>query len=208
MTRRGPRGTLLAVTWVAWIATACVPATTSPTVPPTTAVGPTVSAAAPTEPSATAPAASTGVAIDPSLLGVLPPDVYGFRLNESKDVDAQAARNPLLSLIAIGFGSGLAADPASGDLVVAVVVALRPGLMSDATFRTWRDSFDVGVCSQAGGVTGHAEAQLGGRTVYIGTCAGGVHTYHVWLPGSQRLVSLSAVGERRFGERLIEGIRP
>jgi hypothetical protein len=79
--------------------------------------------------------------------------------------------------------------------------------MSDAMFRAWRDSYDVGACSQAGGVVGHAETELGGRTVFITACGGGVHTYHVWLQARQRLVSVSAVGERRFGELFVKGIR-
>jgi hypothetical protein len=151
--------------------------------------------------------ANSAVVIDPSLLGVLPPDVYGIAITESPEGEAAAAGSSQLSLVATGFASGLAADPGGGDWAFAVVVSLRPGAMSDAAFRDWRDSYDQGACAQAGGVGGHAEAQLGGRTAYITTCGGGLHTYHVWLPAQQRLVSVSAVGQRRFGERLVAGIR-
>jgi hypothetical protein len=161
----------------------------------------------PVTPSPSAPAASvSGVAVDPSLLGVVPANVAGFALTESPEAETSAAAGPELPQVATAFAAGLAADPAGGDWVFAVVVALKPGVMSDAVFRSWRDSYDEGACSQAGGVGGHAEAQLGGRTTYITSCAGGVRTYHVWLPARQRLVSMSAVGPRRFGEQLVTDI--
>ena len=53
-------------------------------------------------------------------------------------------------------------------------------------------------------MSGPAEAELDGRTVYIGTCAGGVHTYHVHLEDQDVLVSVNAVGESRLGEELMK----
>ena len=85
---------------------------------------------------------------------------------------------------------------------------LRSGGISDAQFRAWRDTFDAGACPQAGGVSGHAEATIGGRTSYIGTCAGGLTTYHTLIAGAGLLVSVSSVGEHRLGEQVIAGLRP
>jgi hypothetical protein len=162
----------------------------------------------PTAPATPMPTASTsGVPVDPSLLALLPPDVNGFAITESPEAETSAAQSSDLSPVATSFAAGLAADSAGTNWAFGVVVALRPGVMSDAAFRTWRDSYDKGACSQAGGVVGHAETKLGGRLAYIASCGGGVHTYHVWLPERQRLVSVSAVGEGRFGERLVAGIR-
>jgi hypothetical protein len=42
---------------------------------------------------------------------------------------------------------------------------------------------------------------MNGRTVFIGGCAGGAFTYHVRLDGGI-VVSLTAVGPARLGERL------
>jgi hypothetical protein len=92
--------------------------------------------------------------------------------------------------------------------VYAVVVRLLPDAMDETAFRDWRDSFDEGACSLADGVAGHAETETGGRTVYIGTCTGGLRTYHVWLEDRGVLISASAVGERRLGEHLVENLRP
>ena len=75
-------------------------------------------------------------------------------------------------------------------------------------FRDWRDTYNEGACGQAGGVAGNAQADLGGRTVYIATCAGGLRVYHAYLPERGVIVSLLSVGERRFGEQLMGGLRP
>ena len=192
--------------WLVAAAGACSPAAVSSPAPPTPSAA--ASAASPSESGTIAGSPSSGtVAVDGALLGILPPEVDGRVIVESPEGEAQALGDPNLPPLAARIATGVAANPASGDFVYAVVVALRPGVMSDAVFRGWRDSFDRGACSQAGGVSGHAEAQLGGRTVFIGSCAGGLHTYHVWLPRLERLVSASAVGERRFGELLVKAIR-
>ena len=151
---------------------------------------------------------ATGVVVDAALLAVLPATVDGVAIVESADGEAEALSDPTLGEVAVAIAAGLAIDAASGEFVYAVVVRLRDGAMSDERFRDWRDSFDEGACSQAGGVVGHAEAEIAGRTVYIGSCVGGVLTYHVWLREPGLLVSASAVGERRLGERLVAGLRP
>jgi hypothetical protein len=162
----------------------------------------------PTAPATPTPTASTSsVTVDSSLLALLPPDVNGFAITESPEAESSAAQSSELSPVATAFAAGLAADPAGRNWAFGVVVALRPGVMSDGNFRAWRDSYDKGACSQAGGVVGHAESKIGTRLTYITACSGGVHTYHVWLPDRQRLVSVSAVGEQRFGEQMIAGIR-
>ena len=183
---------------------ASAPTLTPPTTPsPTPIARP---ASTPT-PSASTSAPVSAVTVDRSLLDLLPPDVNGFAITESPEAETSAAQSSELSPVATAFAAGLAADPAGRNWAFGVVVALRPGVMSDGNFRAWRDSYDKGACSQAGGVVGHAETKIGTRLTYITACSGGVHPYHVWLPERQRLVSVSAVGEQRFGEQMIAGIR-
>ena len=55
-------------------------------------------------------------------------------------------------------------------------------------------------------MTGNAQATMSGRTVYIGTCEGGVHTYHVHLEGPDVIVSVNAVGDGRMGEQLMDSL--
>jgi hypothetical protein len=194
VTHRFPLALLVAVALVG-----CAPA---PSPAATAAPIPT-----PAPVAASSPASTSAVTVDPSLLGLLPPEVNGFAITESPEAETSAAQSSELSPVATAFAAGLAADPAGRNWAFGVVVALRPGVMSDAAFRAWRDSYDKGACSQAGGVAGHAETKIGTRLTYITACSGGVHTYHVWLPEQQRLVSVSAVGEGRFGEQMIAGIR-
>lgn len=154
------------------------------------------------------PTPTSTVAIDPSLLAILPATVDGIELVESPEAESAALAGPELAAVGSAMAAGLAVDAATGQFVYAVVVRLKPAAMNDTVFRDWRDSYDEGACSQAGGVTGHAEAQFGGRTVFIGSCSGGVRTYHVWLVDQGGLISASAVGERRLGELLMENLRP
>jgi hypothetical protein len=156
---------------------------------------------------AASPAGGAHVSTDSSLLGLLPPRVDGIDLVESPDAEADALADPVVSAVGTAVAGAFAADANTGDFVYALVIRLRPGAMNDAVFRSWRDTFDEGACSQAGGVIGHAEAEIGGHQTYIGTCSGGLHTYHVWLPAQQRLVSMSALGERRFGEQVLNNLR-
>jgi hypothetical protein len=133
----------------------------------------------------------------------LPDAVAGLPLVGSPEAAAESASSAELAQTADSIAVAIAADPAADRFVVASVVRLRAGVFDEEFFRDWRDSFDEGVCAQAGGVSGHAEAELGGRTVYIGSCAGGVHTYHTYLEDSDAIVSINAVGEGRLGEELM-----
>ena len=101
----------------------------------------------------------------------------------------------------------IAVDTASGDLAVASVVRVRPGVFSDAYFGDWRSTFDAGVCSQAGGVSATGTAVIAGHDAFTATCAGGLVTYHVHLAERDLIVSVSSLGQRQFGRLIVEGIR-
>jgi hypothetical protein len=154
------------------------------------------------------PSTSSGpVVIDPSLLDHLPAQVDGLDVMRSPGSDLAAAADPVVTEFGEGVVTALAIDPASGDFAYATVVRLRPDAFSDELYRSWRVSFDEGACSQAGGVVRTAVAQISGREVHIDSCQGGLRTYHVWLGNSRILLSVSAAGERRLGELLVEALR-
>jgi hypothetical protein len=144
---------------------------------------------------------------DATLLVVLPPAVGGFLAQADPARDAELAGSPDLAGVATGLATALYIDPTLGDFAYATVVRLREPTLDDPTYAAWRASFDEGACSQAGGVDGHAEAVIGGHETYIGTCAGGVRTYHTLLDGGL-LVSVSSLGEARLGEQVIGGLQP
>jgi hypothetical protein len=203
------RDTLLAGLLVtAVLAAACIPPRPSRTPAP-------ASPASPSSPTPTvAPAATTagpsGVVVDSSLLDLLPPDLDGVPLEPDAETAAEIAADgsiaPFVSAIALAAAFGPIATDAAADYVVVTVARLKPGTFGDLFFRGWRDTFDGAVCEQAGGLDGHAETEIAGHHSYIGTCAGGVHTYHVHLPVSDVIVSMQSVGEGRYGERVVAGL--
>ena len=208
------RRPLLRVVGVALLlVAACIPPRPSPSPPPSSSTPatptfePTSSATAAGSPGATS---STGIVVDPSLLELLPDDVAGVPLEPDEatanELAGEPSIAPFVSSLAIAAAFVPPASDTLGDYVVVTVARLKPGLFGDLFYRGWRDTFDSAVCEQAGGVDGHAEATVGGRQTYIGTCAGGVHTYHVHLPAQDVIVSMQGAGESRFGERVIEGL--
>lgn len=200
---RAPK--VAAVVLLAAAAAACGPA---PSSPPPSFTG-TYAPTAPVTPGPSeTPTPTSGVVVDSRLLDVLPEAVDGFELVESPDAELAALADPQLEAVAAAIAAGIAVDAAGGEFVYAIVVRLLPGAMDASVFRDWRDSYDEGACSQADGVAGHAETEIGGRTVYIGTCESDLRTYHVWLEEREVLISASAVGERRLGELLVENLRP
>ncbi len=122
--------------------------------------------------------------------------------------DPVATTDPDLVASVARMAQAYVIDPSTSDFAYASVMALRPGVFSDAFYRSWRESFDEGACSQAGGVSGRAETSIGGRMVDIGRCNGGVITYHVRLDGPDVIVSVSSLGDSRLGEKMVEGLRP
>ena len=191
----------------------CIPARPSPSATPTaqpTEPSPSASGAGPTSTNAATSASSAAVAVDPSLLTVLPDTVDGIPVQPDEATAADIAREPsiapFVSSLAIAAAFGPPASGSVDDYVVVTVARVKPGLFGDLFFQGWRDTFDEAVCQQAGGVRGTAEATIGGRQTFIGTCAGGIHTYHVHLPEQNLIVSMQGVGPKRFGERVVEGL--
>jgi hypothetical protein len=148
--------------------------------------------------------------VDQGLLAFLPAEVDGVPLTFDPDTSATLAADTSVAVDAAAIAVGLAVVPgasASEDLAIVNVVRLRDPSHDDAWFRDWRDTYDQGACGQAGGVTGNAEATLGGAKVYIGSCAGGVLTYHTRIERVGLVVSVTALGSRRLGEKLMAGLQ-
>jgi hypothetical protein len=186
------------------------PIATSTRAPGATALT-TATAAAPASfgppPSPTPPDDTSPIILDPGLLALLPESVGGAAVTEDADEAANALNDPALPGFASAVDGAVAVDTGTGNLVYAWVVKLRPGAFTDAAFRQWRDAYDEGACAAAGGVVGRAEAEIGGRRAYVTSCVADLHTYHVWLGDQDLLISASSIGEARFGEELLAGLR-
>jgi hypothetical protein len=150
---------------------------------------------------------SPAIRIDPSLLEILPAAVGGATLNESPEAEGPSTADRALAVSVDRLVTAFASSPDGTDFALAWVIALKAGAFSDRFYADWRDTFNQGACSHAGGVTGSAESTIGGRAVFIGRCAGGLLTYHAYLPGANFIVSVSSLGPKRFGDQVIRGLR-
>jgi hypothetical protein len=154
------------------------------------------------------PTSGGSVAVDPSLLSILPPDVAGVPMQPAPDTAAQIAADPSLAseveavAVALAVSAG---SSAAEDLVIASVVRLQPDIFDETFFRGWRDTYDAAACEPAGGVRGNADSEVDGRQVFIGSCNSGVLTYHLRY-GEDVIVSLTSVGEGRFGEQVVQNL--
>jgi hypothetical protein len=170
------------------------------------------SAASPADIASPVPSASataSAITVDEDLLDVLPAQVAGIDLVSDPDTAAAIASDSDLAGTASAIAVALAIAPGDSggeDLAVISVVQLKPGVFDDAFYRSWRDTYDAAACAPAGGVAGNAQAEIGGHDTYIGTCAQGAFTYHVYLESLDRSVSITSVGEGRLGEQVVAGI--
>lgn len=149
------------------------------------------------------------VQVDPGLLEVLPAQIDGIDLEPDPETASQIAADPLLADSATGLAVAIAVaagEGASEDVAIASVIRLRPDVFDEAFFQEWRDTYDEAACEVADGVESTDEAEIGGRHVYVATCAGGAMTYHTYLEDQQFIVSITANGPRRFGELLMAGL--
>ena len=197
-----------AATQVTAPAASVQPATPAPQSPaPASAPAGSASAALPSpSPGLQSAAPGTGVVMDPALLQILPAAIGTATVSIEPDSFAEAVQDP--SFVANVDSAAFAVVTEGEDLASGVVAHLRPDVYSDAFFRDWRDSYDEGACGQAGGVAAHAETTLGDRPAFITTCAGGLRVYHAYVPEREVIVSVFSLGEGRFGEQLLAGLRP
>ncbi len=147
--------------------------------------------------------------MDPGLLEVLPGEVDGVTLEPDPTTAAQIAADPLLaeSALSLAVAIALAAGPSgTEDLAIASVIRLRPDVFDEAFFQEWRDTYNEAACEVADGVDSESETEIGGRTIYLGSCVGGAQTHHAYLEEQGFIVSVTASGSRRLGELVVAGL--
>lgn len=148
-----------------------------------------------------------GTIVDPSLLDRLPASVETVVLTPDAATAAEIAAT--IDTEAGVEAMAVAIYPSVEDYAVVTVARLRTDVFNENWFRDWRETFDEGVCQQAGGVDpGHSEIDLAGRQVFRSTCVGGVVIHHVWLSDARSLVSVQGAGPLDLGRMVIESIAP
>lgn len=188
---------------VALLLAACASGPTSQSATPTASLLPPASGA-PFGPG------SGAIVVDETLIDYLPVEVAGIVLVSDPDTARNIASDPDLAASASAIAVAFAIAPGASvgdDVAVVSVIQLRPGVFDDEFFRSWRDTYDAAACEAAGGTAGNAEAEIGGRQTYIGSCAAGAHTYHLYLEDQNVIVSVTSVGELRLGEWIVAGLR-
>jgi hypothetical protein len=187
-----------------------IPSTSSGPSGSSGASSPTSAGPASASPAATAAEPSTtasrsAVEADPGLFAFMGDAAGGLTFQYDTETTTRVAADPDLALNAVGLAIGLYTIPNQQpivDFAIVSVVHLRDATVDDAWFRSYRDSYDTAACAQAGGVERHAESTIGANHVFIGSCAGGAFTYHVRLAAQPIVVSITAAGPARLGERL------
>jgi hypothetical protein len=160
-------------------------------------------------PAATNAGGDTPLVVDARLLRVLPAAVAGVAMQPSPESAARMVTDTSLAETASAIAVGVvvaAGNSLSDDLAVSTVIQLRPGVFDDQFYQGWRDAYDRAACEPAGGVASHVQQLIGPHTVEVTVCGGGARTYHTYLPGD-RLVSITAVGDRKFGDLVMAGLR-
>jgi hypothetical protein len=188
---------------------ACQPSTPSPSA--SSVATASTSDVPSSSPDGGAPPSGGAITVDPSLLAILPAEVGGAPMLPAPETATDIALDQTLAAdveaIAVGLAVSPGASASSGaeDLVIANVVRLRPDVFDESFFRDWRETYDAAACEPAGGVRGNAESEIDGRQVFIGSCANGGLTYHVRY-GEDVIVSLTSLGEGRFGELVVKNL--
>ena len=147
--------------------------------------------------------------VDARLIRILPASVAGVAIKPSPDSAADMIGDPSLATSASAIAVGVVVatgNPRSDDLAVSTVIRLRPGVYSDSFYRDWRSAYDKAACEPAGGVSSHVQQLIGPHTVEVTVCGQGARTYHTHLAGDV-LVSITAVGDRKFGDLVMAGLR-
>lgn len=146
--------------------------------------------------------------MDPGLLQVLPASVGGVPVQEFAEAEQQALADPDLGRNVSRLATAFVGDPNGANWAYTAIVDVRLEARSDAFYRDWQQTFDQSACERAGGVTGHTTMEVAGRDVERTACGTGVRTYHLRIEGTGLLISISELGDAKFGEQEITGLRP
>ena len=78
----------------------------------------------------------------------------------------------------------------------------RPESQNEDVLAAWIVQYAIGACSQAGGVSGSDQQDIGDFRVDISTCAGGI-TVYTFQRGDWVVVSMYELGPKHIGRALI-----
>ena len=146
-----------------------------------------------------------GLKIDPSLLGKLPAHAGAAPILEDAgseaivldDADAAKTIDRYVAASAGGLG-----DP---DWLNIAVVHFKTESQNEDVYSNWVEQYAAGACSQASGVSGTDQQDIGDFRVDISTCAGGI-TVYTFQRGDGVVISMYELGPKHIGRALIAAI--
>ena len=146
-----------------------------------------------------------GLKIDPSLLGKLPAHAGALPVKEDPgseatvldDADAAKTIDRYVAASAGGLG-----DP---DWLNIAVVHFKTESQNEDVYSNWVEQYAAGACSQASGVSGTDQQDIGDFHVDISTCAGGI-TVYTFQRGDGVVISMYELGPKHIGRALIAAI--
>ncbi|HEX7613578.1 MAG TPA: hypothetical protein VF371_12465 [Candidatus Limnocylindrales bacterium] len=146
-----------------------------------------------------------GLKIDPSLLGKLPAHAGALPVKEDPgseatvldDADAAKTIDRYVAASAGGYS-----DP---DWLNIAVVHFKTESQNEDVYSNWVEQYAAGACSQASGVSGTDQQDIGDFRVDISTCAGGI-TVYTFQRGDGVVISMYELGPKHIGRALIAAI--
>jgi len=147
-----------------------------------------------------------GLRIDPSLLAKLPSHAGALPItedagSESTVLDDASVANTLDRYVAASAG-----DLGGADWLQIAIGHFKTDSQNGDVYSAWVDQYAKGACSQASGVSGTDQQDIGNFTVVdVSTCAGGI-TVYTFQRGDWVVVSMYEFGPKHIGRALIAAI--
>lgn len=148
-----------------------------------------------------------GLAIDPSLVRLLPATVGGAAVTESAELEAAAMGDAELPSHVSSYAAATVGSLGDPDWAQVQFLTLKPDA-GKAFYAAWRDQVDAAGCSQASGVASRVQREIGGWPVDVTTCVGGAMLYQLELQDQGILVSVAALGPKKLGEQAVAALGP
>jgi hypothetical protein len=146
-----------------------------------------------------------GLRIDPSLLGKLPAHAGALPIKEDAGSESSVLDDANAAKTLDRYVAASAGDLGGADWLQIAIGHFKPESQNGDVYSAWVDQYATGACSQAGGVSGTDQQDIGDFRVDISTCAGGI-TVYTFQRGDWVVVSMYELGPKHIGRALIAAI--
>ena len=146
-----------------------------------------------------------GLRIDPSLLGKLPAHAGALPITEDAGSESAALQDADLANTVDRYVAASVGDIGDADWLRIAIAHFKTDSQNGDVYSAWIDQYAKGACSQANGVSGTDQRDIGDYTVDISTCTGGL-TVYTFQRGDWVVISMYEFGPKHIGSALIAAI--